>query len=95
MLVSTVTAMTSGGDRRSRAAVSWAASRAACRRDRVGDVVELQVEEDATAAARQRANDVGAFCGEEAAADLESADDVAKVVRESERREAVFDIQCN
>ena len=85
MLVSTVTAMTSGGSRRSRCGGLARGvprrlhhARAARRvnvdhphaerrrgrhrgRDGVRDVVKLQVEEDAVAAARQRADDVRAL----------------------------------
>ena len=57
--------------------------------------MELQVEEDAAAAARQGADDIGALGGEEAAADLEAADDIAQVVGERERRGAVLDVERN
>ena len=64
-------------------------------RDGVRDVVELQVEEDAVAAARQRADDVRAFGGEEPAADLEAADDAAQRVGQRDRRRAVLDVERN
>jgi hypothetical protein len=60
-----------------------------------GDVVELQVEEDAATAARQRADDIGTLGGEEPAADLEAADDIAQIVGERQRRGAVLDVERN
>ena len=119
MLVSTVTAMTSGGcPPFARGGFARGVARglhhprAARRvhvhhphtersggshggRDGVRDVVELQVEENAAAIARERSDDVGAFGGEEAAADLEPADDVAKRMGQRQGLLAVLHVQRN
>ena len=62
-------------------------------RHRVGNVVKLEVEENAGAVGRERPDDIRAFGGEKTAADFEGADDVAEVVAERQSRDAVLYVQ--
>ena len=62
-------------------------------RDRVGNVVEFQVEEHAVAALDERPDDVRAGGREELAADLESADVAAKAIGERERLRGARDVE--
>ena len=117
MLVSTVTAITSGGvhvalggrlvrrvarglhHRRAAARVhvdhphAEPGRRRDGRRHGVGDVVELEVEEDAVAALGERPHHRRAFRREQPAADLESADRSAQRVGESQRLVARLDVE--
>ena len=63
------------------------------RRHRVGDVVELQIQENAVATFGQRADDGRPLESEKAAADLETAGYAAEVLGECQRAVAVFDVE--
>jgi hypothetical protein len=65
------------------------------RRDRVGDVVKFQIQEDAVAPIGERADDRRPFGREQAAADLESARDVPQRRGELQRAGAALHVQRN